>query len=212
MRCAVVMIRLAAAWRNTSVSRITGTAPEAITSASTWPGPTLGSWSASPTSSSAAQSGRAASSARISGTSTMLHSSTTSRSQPSGCVASRLNPPVFGSASSRRWIVRASSPVLSARRLAARPVGAHSATCTPLAQSTRRTELTSVVLPTPGPPVITSTLALTARRSASAWLGANASPVSASTQGSARAMSIAGQGGERLDKTPIRSAIACSER
>ncbi len=54
MRCALVMIRLAAAWRNTSVSRITGTAPEPITSASTWPGPTLGSWSTSPTSSSAA--------------------------------------------------------------------------------------------------------------------------------------------------------------
>jgi hypothetical protein len=38
----------------------------------------------------------------------------------------RLKPPVLGSVSSRRWIVFASSPVLSARRFAARPVGAQS--------------------------------------------------------------------------------------
>ena len=35
MRCALLTMRLAAAWRNTSVSRITGTAPDAITSEST---------------------------------------------------------------------------------------------------------------------------------------------------------------------------------
>jgi hypothetical protein len=50
---ALVMILLAAAWRNTSVSRTTGTAPDPMMSASTWPGPTEGSWSMSPTTSSA---------------------------------------------------------------------------------------------------------------------------------------------------------------
>ena len=43
MRCALVMIRLCAACRNTSVSRTTGTAALAMMSASTWPGPTDGS-------------------------------------------------------------------------------------------------------------------------------------------------------------------------
>ena len=38
----VVTILLCAAWRNTSVNRTTGTAPEAMMSASTWPGPTEG--------------------------------------------------------------------------------------------------------------------------------------------------------------------------
>jgi hypothetical protein len=42
------MIWLWAACRNTSVSRTTGTAPDEMTSASTWPGPTEGSWSMSP--------------------------------------------------------------------------------------------------------------------------------------------------------------------
>jgi hypothetical protein len=80
----LVTIRLRAACRNTSVSLTTGTAPEAITSARTCPGPTEGSWSTSPTSSSAARPGTALSSACISGTSTMLVSSTTSRSHSSG--------------------------------------------------------------------------------------------------------------------------------
>ncbi len=109
-------------------------------------------------------------------------------------------------------MVRASRPVLSVRRLAARPVGAHRATSTPLAPSTFRMEFTSVVLPTPGPPVITSTLAATAKRSASAWLGARASPVLRSTQGTARPASITGQGGRPSDSRRSRSAIACSER
>ena len=53
------MIRLCAAWRNTSVSRTTGTAPEPMMSASTCPGPTEGSWSTSPTRISAARRGTA---------------------------------------------------------------------------------------------------------------------------------------------------------
>ena len=82
-------------------------------SASTWPGPTEGSWSTSPTISSAASSGTAASSDRMSGTSTIEVSSTTSRPQSSGFSPSRLNPPVRGSTSSRRWMVFASKPVAS---------------------------------------------------------------------------------------------------
>ena len=49
--------------RAAKMSRTTGTAPEAMMSASTWPGATEGSWSTSPTISTAASSGTAASSA-----------------------------------------------------------------------------------------------------------------------------------------------------
>ena len=96
-------------------------------SASTWPGPTDGSWSTSPTRITAACGGTARSSACISGTSTIEVSSTTSRSHSSGCASCRLKPPLRGSTSSSRWIVFASRPVVSESRLAARPVGAHSA-------------------------------------------------------------------------------------
>ena len=44
-------------------------------------------------------------------TSTIEASSITSRPQSSGLSASRRNPPLLGSTSSRRWIVLASSPV-----------------------------------------------------------------------------------------------------
>jgi hypothetical protein len=43
IRCALVMIRLSAAWRKISVSLTTGTAPEAMMSPRTCPGPTEGS-------------------------------------------------------------------------------------------------------------------------------------------------------------------------
>ena len=66
-------------------------------------------------------------------------------------------------------MVLASVFVDSDKRLAARPVGAHSSTFTPLARMIRRMLLTTVVLPTPGPPVITVTLPLTARATASRW-------------------------------------------
>ena len=60
-------------------------------------------------------------------------------------------------------IVLALTPVASVRRLAARPVGAHRRHWTFLARRMSRMALTSVVLPTPCPPVRTST------RLASAW-------------------------------------------
>ncbi len=100
----------------------------------------------------------------------------------------------------------------SDRRLAARPVGAHRANSTRLAPITFRTELTSVVLPTPGPPVMTSTVDRNASRSASCWLSAKASPVRPSTHGMALSASIGGQGGAPRAKQRRRSAITCSAR
>ena len=95
-------------------------------SASTWPGPTDGSWSMSPMINRAASSGTAVSNARISMTSTIEVSSTTRSPRSSGLSALRLNSPPLGSTSSSRWIVMASNPVASVIRLAARPVGAQS--------------------------------------------------------------------------------------
>src|SRR5207344_1553178 len=132
IRWALVMMRLCAAWRNTSVRRTTGTAADEMTSASTWPAPTEGNWSMSPTIKRAAWSGTALMSDRISMTSTMDASSTTSRSQSSGLSSPRLNPPLLGSTSKSRWMVFASKPVASVMRLAARPVGAHKESVTPL--------------------------------------------------------------------------------
>ena len=94
----------------------------------------------------------------ISMTSTIEASSTTSRPQSSGLSALRLKPPLRGSTSISRWMVRASNPVASLNRRAARPVGAHSTRSTPLAARMRRMASTIVVLPTPGPPVMTTAL------------------------------------------------------
>ena len=63
-------------------------------------------------------------------------------------------------------MVFASMPVLSDKRFAARPVGAQSAMVTVLALTIFSSELTRVVLPTPGPPVMTITLETSATRSA----------------------------------------------
>src|SRR3954452_17495898 len=107
MRCALTTIRLSAAWRNTSVRRATGKRSEAITSASTCPGPTEGSWSTSPTSSRPAWAGMARVSAFMSGTSTIKVSSTTSRSQTSGLSSVREKPPCLGSISRYTTLLRA---------------------------------------------------------------------------------------------------------
>ena len=53
-------------------------------------------------------------------------------------------------------MVFASRPLLSDRRFAARPVGAQSAIVTALAIRIFSRELTRVVFPTPGPPVMTN--------------------------------------------------------
>src|SRR5437763_12503140 len=63
-----------------------------------------------------------------------------------------------------------------------------------LAERTRRIELTIVVLRTPGPPVMTSTLETSARRMAAFWLSASCRPLRCSTHGRALFGSIHGQG------------------
>jgi len=75
------------------------------------------SWSTSPKISRDAPYGTALRRACISRRSTIEVSSTTSSPQSSRWSASRRNPPVLGSTSSRRWIVRASIPVASLMRL-----------------------------------------------------------------------------------------------
>ena len=161
----------------------------------------------SPTIRRAAVSGTAFISACISMTSTMEVSSTTSRSQSSGLSSPRLKPPPLGSTSSIRWMVLASKPVASVMRLAARPVGAHSRISVPFAARTRRMALTMVVLPTPGPPVITSTLDISASLIAATWLSASARPMCFSTQGKALSGSIQGHGNVPLGQPgqPIRN-------
>ena len=64
-----------------------------------------------------------------------------------------------------------------------------------MAAKIRRITFTSVVLPTPGPPVITMTLEARAMRAAFFWLSAKARPVFPSTQGIALSASIRGQSG-----------------
>ena len=54
---------------------------------------------------------------------------------------------------------------------------------------------------------MTSTFELTARRSASRWLSARASPTLASTQGTARSASIAGQGNSPSASVLSRAAM-----
>ena len=145
------MMREAAAWRKISVRRAVGMAPDFIRSASTDPGPTEGSWSTSPTRSTAACVGTARSNWFIRTTSTMDTSSTTTRSASSGEYWSRRKPISLGSNSSSRWMVLASSPVDSVRRLAARPVGAHSRTLGPLGPQDAQDAVDHRGLAHPGP-------------------------------------------------------------
>ena len=90
--------------------------------------------------------------------------------------ASRSNPPPFGSNSSSRWMVFASSPVVSARRLAARPVGAARSGVTPFARRMVRMPRMMVVLPTPGPPVTIRIFDDRALLTASRWPGGEPHP------------------------------------
>ena len=69
-------------------------------------------------------------------------------------------------ASSRRWMVEASSPVTSVSRFAARPVGAASRGRSCILPKSSRIPLKIVVLPVPGPPVISSRPEVAASRMA----------------------------------------------
>src|SRR3954467_3613751 len=92
-------------------------------------------------------------------------------------------------------MVLASRPVASVIRLAARPVGAASRTSTLFAARIFRMALTSVVLPPPGPPVMTTTLDARAIRTAACWLSASVTPSFACTHAMALSASMVGQGG-----------------
>ena len=166
----------------------------------------------SPTMMSAAWSGTAFSSACMSRTSTIDASSKTRRSQSRQLPSLRLKPPVLGSTSRSRWMVLASIPVASVIRLAARPVGAQSNILTPLTPRMRKIELTMVVLPTPGPPVMTSALLISANRIASRWLSASLKLLRSSTHAMALDASIDGQGSFPLATLISRSAMLCSAR
>ena len=78
--------------------------------------------------------------------------------------------------------------------LYARPVGAQSVTATDLAPRILRIELTKVVLPTPGPPVTTSTWVASAGLIAERRPGARTTLSFFSTHAVARSASIAGHG------------------
>ena len=162
---AAVVIIERAAWRKIWLSRTTGATPEAIRSSNGLPAPIGGSWSASPTRTTWVDSARPLSSTSISRRFSIEDSSTITRSTGSGRpgrnAASRP-----GNHSSRRWIVRASWPVASSIRRAARPVGAQSATSAFAASASATICRVQTVLPTPGPPVRTETRAAKAPRTA----------------------------------------------
>ncbi len=181
------MTRLWAACLKTSVRRTTGTAPESMMSASTCPGPR-----------------KAAGPRRRRAAGRLVRHRPEQRPHQRHVnhrglvddqqitvqwvvlVALELARP--GSVSSSRWIVLASTPVLSDSRLAARPVGAQSAIVTVFASKIFRIELTSVVLPTPGPPVMTSTL--DARASAPLRAGSRRGPALSASRPRDRPASI----------------------
>jgi hypothetical protein len=96
--------------------------------------------------------------------------------------------------------------------IAARPGGAQSAIRTPLAARIFRIALTTVVLPTPGPPVTTSTSLASAAATAARWLSASTMPARCSTHGMALAGSIAGQGEGAAAIAARRSAMPRSAR
>ena len=79
-----------------------------------------------------------------------------SRRSFSFLVKMTFSPSSANLASSRRWIVEASFPVISVMRLAARPVGAVSNVLSPSSSYMARMARREVVLPVPGPPVMTT--------------------------------------------------------
>ena len=96
-------------------------------------------------------------------------------------------------------MVLAVRSVVSAKRFAARPVGAVSTHFISLAAKISRMLRTSVVLPTPGPPVMTSSLCWHACRTASFWAAANWMPNRCSTQAIAFSTSMRGKGCGRAE-------------
>ena len=126
MNLALWAMRLSFACRKMMSSTVTGTSPHCISSLKTFPAPTLGSWSGSPTSTTFASSFKEAKNLLASHMSTMENSSIITRSASSAAPSFCILPPSSPLASLRPlWRVHASrKPVLSAMRRLARPVGA----------------------------------------------------------------------------------------
>ena len=178
-------IRLCCACRKISVSRTVGRQPLRSISLNGNPGPTGGSWSGSPTRISRFPLGMACSRWCSSSTSTMDISSTITASHLRGLSSSRTNTmsPVPGSipASSSRWMVEAFSPVTSVSRFAARPVGAASRQASCICPSRDNIPFNIVVLPVPGPPVISSSPEVAASRMARVCSSEYSMPLSSAT-------------------------------
>jgi len=175
--CAFMMISLSAACLKIFSSFTTSKQPEWIISFNTFPGPTLGNWSTSPTRIRRVPTAIAFSSEFIIDTSTMDISSTIMTSVSSG-LSSFLSKcmPVFCESdalpqiSSSLWIVCASYPLVSAIRFAARPVGAARRISRPSISKYLIMVLIVVVFPVPGPPVITINPFKTALWTACFWI------------------------------------------
>ena len=146
------------ACRKILVSCTTWNCPLSIISFNTLPGPTLGSWFTSPTRISLVPATIAFRRDCIRLISTIDISSIITTSVSSGLLSFRSNPtapsiPPFNS--SIRCMVLASYPVISLIRFAALPVGAARKMSRPSSSKYLIILLIVVVLPVPGPPVIT---------------------------------------------------------
>ena len=109
-------------------------------------------------------------------------------------------------------MVFASIPVWSVIRLAARPVGAASRSHAPLGGEDAQDGVEQRRLADAGPPVMTAAFERRTVSIAARWDAANVFPVFFSTQGTAFAMSIVGQGGDPLERASRRSAMPRSAR
>ncbi len=211
---ALEMMRLCMDCRKTSFNCTVGNIPAAIRSPSTFPAPTDGSWSLSPTSISLHPMGRARSTLSKTYASTMDISSITRHSHSKGLRSLRLKKGWSRSSQSTwsiRWMVFDSSPVSSLILFAARPVGAANKTRSPACFSMRMMAFRVVVLPVPGPPVSISTPCSMAAFIASRCLPAYSMPSRSSMAlmcMSAPAMALAGARSMAF----MRPAMYCSQR
>ena len=151
---ALVTILLVRACRKILVSLTTGTTFESIMSLSTFPAPTLGNWSISPTRITLIFFGTAFISEFIS-TISIIEDSSTINTSPSRVFLSLRAKPFSGLYSRSLWMVFASFPVASLIRFAARPVGAAQRISLPIYSKAFIMPNTVVVLPVPGSPVST---------------------------------------------------------
>ena len=197
----------ASSWRKMVRRRTEGTLRDRRRSARTWPGPTEGSWSASPTSTRRVAPCTASRSARSRSVSTIDTSSTTTTPARRGCSALRWKAPSLGEKASSRCSVDAAWPVASLIRRAARPVGAASRTFSPRAESTSSRTWRQVVLPVPGPPVRIASGVVAIRSTASRWVASSRIRLARSE----RVISSAPTGAGRCPWPAIRRARSAAQ-